>query len=235
MSFAAAHRPWQALFNRSLSKSLHCQSSYIIRKFYSGKSEEPYDLEESMLNKIEEYTKQLQNGSKVDFKVHAQDFCDTPIKPIEEQPKLGKNKYNQFETPITSDIDEEINRLNSNGLNSRQISAVLAKKGTMISWQRVQKRFSFIERKVPKKVPQNPFTRPKSPEPQMSYPTKVPVTPKQAERLGLSSNLAQRIILLNGQKLSPHSISDALEEESGTILSECQIMDIIVRVARGEI
>jgi hypothetical protein len=41
--------------------------------------------------------------------------------------------------------------------------------------------------------------------------------------------------MLSIQKLSPHSISDALEEESGAILSESQIMDIIVRKARGEI
>ena len=63
----------------------------------------------------------------------------------------------------------------------------------------------------------------------------MPVTPKHAERLGLSLDLAEQIIVLNGQKLSPHSISDVLEEESGTILSESQIMDIIVRKARGEI
>lgn len=116
-----------------------------------------------------------------------------------------------------------------------QVSAELAKQGTMITWQRVRRRFAFMTRKMPKEVPQSPVIEHKSPGQKRSYPAEMPVTPKQADRLGLSSDLAERIIVLNGQKLSPHGISDVLEEENGTILSECQIMDIIVRKARGEI
>jgi len=188
-----------------------------------------------MLKKIETDTEQLQNGRKVAFGEHPQNFHAAPIQPIEEPPKIGRNKYGLFETPFAPDIDEEIKRLKSNGLNSMQVSAELARQGTMITWQRVRRRFAFMARKMPKEVPQSPVTEPRSPGLQRSYPAEMPVTPKHAERLGLSLDLAEQIIVLNGQKLSPHSISDVLEEESGTILSESQIIDIIVRRARGEI
>ena len=162
-------------------------------------------------------------------------FYDAPIPPIEEPPTLGRNKYSLFETPITPDIDKEINKLKSKGLDSRQISAELSKQGTMITWQRVRRRFAFIARKMPKEVSQSPAIEPESPKLQKSYPAKMPILPKQAEGPGISKDLTERIIEFNDQKLSLHSISDALEEESGTILSESQIMDVIVRKARGEI
>lgn len=189
-----------------------------------------------MFKKIEADTKHLQKGDKVALEDLSQDNSfEAPIHPIEMLPKLGKNKYGLFETQITPDIDEEINRLKCKGLDSRQVSAELAKQGAMITWQRVQRRFSFRARKMPGEVPQSPVTGPKSPWLRRPYPAKIPVTPSQAECLDLSSDLTERIFVLNGQKLSPHSISDALEEEIGAILSECQIMDIIVRRARGEI
>lgn len=136
---------------------------------------------------------------------------------------------------ITPDTDEEINRLKSKGLDSLQISAELAKQGTMLTWQGVRRRLAFNARKMPKDIHQNPLTEPRPPGLQRSYPAKMPVLPRQVEGLGLPPDLAKRIIALNGQKLSPHSISDVLEEESGTILSENQIREIIVRKARGEI
>lgn len=136
---------------------------------------------------------------------------------------------------ITPDTDEEINRLKSKGLDSLQISAELAKQGTMLTWQGVRRRLAFNARKMPKDIHQSPLTEPRPPGLQRSYPAKMPVLSRPADGLGLSPDLAERIIALNGQKLSPHSISDALEEESGTILSENQIREIIVRKARGEI
>jgi hypothetical protein len=201
-----------------------------------GKIGKALELEEGMLKKIVADTKPLQNGSKIAFRDHPQkNIYETPVPLIEEPPKVRKNNGGLFETPIAPGIDEEIKRLKCNGLDSRQISAELAKQGTMITWQRVRKRFAFIARKMPKEVPQSAVTEPRSPGLQRSYPAKMPVLLKQAESLGLSSDLAERIIVLNGQKLSPHSISDALEEESGTILSESQIMEVIVSKARGEI
>jgi len=188
-----------------------------------------------MLDKIE-VDADSQNCSKTAFRDHLQkNFCEAQIPSIEEPPKLRGNKYGLFETPITPDIDEEINKLKSKGLDSRQISAELAKQGTMITWQRVRRRFAFMARKTPKDVSLSPATEPESPVWQKSYPAKMPILPKQAEAPGISKDLIERIIEFNGQKLSLHSISDALEEESGTILSESQIMDVIVRKARGEI
>jgi hypothetical protein len=184
-----------------------------------------------MLKKIEADPKQSQNISKVAFGDHPQNFYGAPIQLIEESPKLGL-----FKPLIARDIlDEELKRLKVKGLNSREISGELAKQGTMITWQRVRRRFAIMARRKSKEVPQSPVTKPKSPEPQRSNPALMPAAPKQAESLGLSSDMAERIIMLSIQKLSPHSISDALEEESGAILSESEIMDIIVRKARGEI
>ena len=189
-----------------------------------------------MLKKIAADKEQLHNDDKAALKGHSQKKSyEAPIQPIEKLPKLGKNKYGLFETQITPDIDEEINRLKCEGLDSRRISAELAKQGAMITWQRVQKRFSFKARKMPVEIPQSPVTGPKSPWQRQPYPAKMPVMPSQAEHLSLSSDLTERIFVLTGQKLSPHSISDVLEEEIGAILSECQIIDIIVRRARGEI
>jgi len=184
-----------------------------------------------MLKKIEADTNQLQNISKLASGDHLQNFYGAPIQLIEEPPKLGR-----FGPLIARDIlDEELIRLKVKGLNSREISGELAKQGTMITWQRVRRRFAIMARRKPKEGSLSPVAWPKSPEPQRSYPAQMPAAPKQAESLGFSSDLAERIIRLSIQKFSPHSISDALEEESGAILSESQIMDIIVRKARGEI
>jgi hypothetical protein len=214
-----------------MAKSLQCLSSYSKVDFCTGKSKKAQNQEESMLKKIEADPKQPQNISKVAFGDHPQNFYGAPIQLIEEPPKPGL-----FEPLIARDIlDEELKRLKVKGLNSREISGELAKQGTMITWQRVRRRFAIMARRKSKEVPQSPVTKPKSPEPQRSNPALMPAAPKQAESLGLSSDMAERIIMLSIQKLSPHSISDALEEECGAILSESQIMDIIVRKARGEI
>jgi len=184
-----------------------------------------------MLKKIEADTNQLQNISKLASGDHLQNFYGVPIQLIEEPTKLGR-----FGPLIARDIlDEELIRLKVKGLNSREISGELAKQGTMITWQRVRRRFAIMARRKPKEVSLSPVAWPKSPEPQRPCPAQMPAAPKQAESLGFSSDLAERIVMLSIQKLSPHSISDALEEESGVILSESQIMDIIVRKARGEI
>jgi hypothetical protein len=184
-----------------------------------------------MLKEIEADTKQLHNISKVPFGDRPQNIYEAPIQLIEELPEFGR-----FEPLIARDtLDEELKRLKAKGLTSREISGELAKQGTMITWQRVRRRFAIMARRKPKEVSLSPLTRPKSPELQRSYPAQIPAAPKQAESLGLSSDLAERIIMLSIQKLSPHSISDALEEESGAILSESEIVDIIVKKARGEI
>lgn len=187
-----------------------------------------------MLKKIEADIKQLQDGSKAAFGDHPHNFYKAPIELIEEPPKRGKNKNSPFESPIVPDIDDAMRRLKVEGLNSRQISAELAKQGTLITWQRIQRRLAFMDKK-PEDVPQRPKTKSESPEQQRWYPTKMLAASKQAEHLDSSSDLAERIIMLSIQKLTPHSISDVLEEENGTILSESQIMDIIVKKARGEI
>lgn len=187
-----------------------------------------------MLKKIEADIKQLQDGSKAAFGDHPHNFHKAPIELIEEPPKRGKNKNSPFESPIVPDIDDAMRRLKVEGLNSRQISAELAKQGTLITWQRIQRRLAFMDKKQ-EDVPQRPRTKSESPERQRWYPTKMLAASKQAEHLDSSSDLAERIITLSIQRLTPHSISDVLEEESGAILSESQIRDIIVRKARGEI
>jgi len=47
--------------------------------------------------------------------------------------------------------------------------------------------------------------------------------------------LHARILDLDRQKMTPHTISDVLEEELGAVVSEAEIMDVIVRHAKGEI
>lgn len=186
---------------------------------------------------IDKDIKQLQDGGKVASGDHLHNFYKAPIEPIEEPPKLKKNKNSPFESPVVPDIDEKMRRMKVEGLNSRQISAELAKQGTLITWQRIQRRLAFMDRKKQENVPLSPRTKSESESPELQrwYPAKMPAAPKQVEHLDFSSDLAERIIMLNIQRLTPHSISDALEEECGAILSESQIMDIIVRKARGEI
>ena len=184
-----------------------------------------------MLKEIESDTKQFENISKVTLGDHPHNIYEASIQLTEEPPKLG-----QFESLIARDtLDEELKRLKVKGLTSREISGELAKQGTMITWQRVRKRFAIMARRKPKEVSLSPMTKPKSPELQRSHPPQMPAAPKQAESLGLSSDLAERIIMLSIQKISPHSISDSLEEECGAIISESEIVDIIVRKARCEI
>ena len=187
-----------------------------------------------MLKKIEADIKQMQDDNKAAFGDHSHDFYKAPIELIKEPSKLGKNKNSPFESSIVPNIDKEMRRLKVEGLNSMQISAELAKQGTLITWQRIQRRLAFMDRK-PQDVPQRPGTKSEPQELQRWYPTKMLAASKQAEHLDFSSNLAERIIMLSIQRLTPHSISDVIEEESGAILSESQIMDIIVRKARGEI
>jgi hypothetical protein len=188
-----------------------------------------------MLKKIEIDLKQMKNGSKAAFGDLLHNLSKASVELIEEAPKLGKNKSSPFESPITPDIDKEMKSLRIKGLDSRQISAELAKQGTMITWQRVQRRIAFLSRKKPHEVPQSSVTKSKSSELQRSYPAKMPASQKQVEHLDISSDLAERIIMLSIQKFTPHSISDTLEEESGSIISESQVMTIIFRKARGEI
>ena len=47
-------------------------------------------------------------------------------------------KYGRYEVPISAEVDEEIHRLASDGMPTAGISNELAKKGIMISWQRVR-------------------------------------------------------------------------------------------------
>lgn len=189
-----------------------------------------------MPRKNETDTEELQHGNNIAFAEPSQkSFYKAPAQPIERLLKIEKNKCGLFEKQTTPEIDEEINRLKNEGMDSRQISAELAKQGTMITWQRVRKRLLFIARKKPRGVAQTPVTGPKSLGPQRSSPAKMTLISKQEEHFDFPSDLAERIIFLNDQKLSPHSISDALEEESGATLSESQVMDIIIRKARGEI
>ncbi len=55
-------------------------------------------------------------------------FNGAPIEPLPEQPpEHRRNKYGGFGTPITPEIDEKIHRLKIRGLNSREISAELAR------------------------------------------------------------------------------------------------------------
>ena len=111
---------------------------------------------------IDKDIKQLQDGGKAASGDHLHNFYKAPIEPIEEPPKLRKNKNSPFESPLVPDIDEKMRRMKVEGLNSIQISAELAKQGTLITWQRIQRRLAFMDRKKQENVPLSPRTKSES-------------------------------------------------------------------------
>ncbi|MHB8118621.1 MAG: hypothetical protein ACYDHX_07850 [Methanothrix sp.] len=63
-----------------------------------------------------------------------------------EPPEPARNKYGRFEEPVTTETDAEISRLDADGMDCREISTELAKKGTLLTWQRVRGRIVFMAR-----------------------------------------------------------------------------------------
>lgn len=55
----------------------------------------------------------------------------------------------------------------------------------------------------------------------------------QDSNLSLPASTVRRILALDDEKLSPGAISDTLEEEFGHVVSEGEIMDVIVKHAKG--
>jgi hypothetical protein len=56
--------------------------------------------------------------------------------PIVDLTKIGK--YGKYDVPISAEVDAEIHRLSSGGMPTTGVSNELAKKGILISWQRVR-------------------------------------------------------------------------------------------------
>lgn len=55
----------------------------------------------------------------------------------------------------------------------------------------------------------------------------------QETNIGLPTATIRRILALDSEKLTPTSISDVLEEEFGLVVSVSEIMDVIVKHAKG--
>ncbi len=98
----------------------------------------------------------------------------------------------------------------------------------MISWQLVRGRIAFMARGKSKEGPESPVPEAKTPE--VQGPKKEPELSRAATTV---NPLQRRIIELDRQKLTPRAISDALEEEGGEVVSNSEIMDVIVKHAKG--
>jgi hypothetical protein len=182
-------------------------------------SEKARMTREKIAKKIETDTKPTQGSYPLNF-------YEAPIDPLPKAPPdPGKNKYGRWDTPISGEIDVEITRLHHEGKSTHEISAMLSERDINITWQRVRGRIAYMARKGHK----SPVTEVKPPE--VQSPEKVPDTATE----GKPDTLHMRIIDLDRQKMTPHTISDVLEEEMGAVVSEAEIMDVIVKHAKGEL
>jgi len=146
----------------------------------------------------------------------------TPESQIPDiRPPPSKNR--RWETPLSSNVDADIDRLNKEGKSSREISSILSGQGINLTWQQVRGRIAYMARKGPK-----------SPVAEVE-PSKERLPVKETDPATKAEPAAwvKRIIELDSQKMTPHTISDILEEETGAIVSEAEVMDIIVRNAKG--
>jgi len=137
--------------------------------------------------------------------------------------RSSPSKNNRWETPVSSDVDAVIDRLNKDGKSSREISAILSGQGINLTWQQVRGRIAYLARKGHN----SPKAEVEPPKEQL--PAKEPDLSTRAEPIPLT----KRIIELDHQKMTPHTISDIIEEETGEVVTESQIMDIIIRNAKG--
>lgn len=140
-----------------------------------------------------------------------------------ELPVKPQKKSKHWQTPVLPSTDAEIDRLNKAGKKTTEISSILSGQGINLTWQQVRGRIAYMARKGHN----SPKAEGKPQEVQL--PVEVPDLPARAE----PSPLTKRIIELDHQKMTPHTISNILEEENGAIVSEAEIMDIIIRNAKG--
>jgi hypothetical protein len=172
------------------------------------------------LNEVMPDTKQSQSSSIIDLT------------------KTGK--YGRYVVPISSEADAEIHRLRSGGMPTTGISNALAKKGILISWQRVRSVLATTARLTAKaertKTAEN--VAPAHPEeptsqsppgvegtqgiareasgPTRGTPEEKPPTPKSISRAELDAKIWEMYIK---EKLTEEAISDRLYAE-GLFYSE---------------